>query len=61
MLDAAGTAVLMDNAPDDLKELARERGWRIGPSNLDDGVAAAIESALGLQGPTRSAEEVFAE
>jgi len=48
MLDAAGSAVLMDNAPDDLKELAHERGWRIGPSNLDDGVAAAIESALGV-------------
>jgi hypothetical protein len=46
MLAAAGFAVLMDNAPGDLKELARERGWQIGPANRDDGVALAIESAL---------------
>ncbi len=48
MLDVAGSAVLMDNAPGDLKELAHARGWRIGPSNLDHGVADAIESALGI-------------
>jgi hydroxymethylpyrimidine pyrophosphatase-like HAD family hydrolase len=48
MLEVAGSAVLMDNAPDDLKELARERGWHIGPSHRDDGVAVAIESALGV-------------
>jgi hypothetical protein len=38
----------MDNAPDDLKELAHARGWQIGPANRDDGVAVAIESALGV-------------
>jgi len=48
MLDVAGSAVLMDNAPEDLKALAHTRGWRIGPSNLDHGVADAIESALGI-------------
>ncbi|HEX9199462.1 MAG TPA: HAD family hydrolase [Acidobacteriaceae bacterium] len=48
MLDVAGAAVLMDNAPEDLKELARERGWRIGSSNCNDGVAEAIEAALGV-------------
>jgi hypothetical protein len=48
MLEIAGSAVVMDNAPEDLKELARERGWRIGPSNLNDGVAEAIESALAV-------------
>lgn len=48
MLDVAGSAVLMDNAPDDLKQLARERGWQIGPANRDDGVADAIEAALGI-------------
>jgi hydroxymethylpyrimidine pyrophosphatase-like HAD family hydrolase len=46
MLEVAGAAVLMANGPDDLKELARERGWQIGPSNRDDGVADAIEAAL---------------
>jgi hydroxymethylpyrimidine pyrophosphatase-like HAD family hydrolase len=48
MLEAAGAAVLMDNAPEDLKVLARARGWRIGPSNRDDGVAQAIEAALAV-------------
>ena len=48
MLDIAGSAVIMDNAPDNLKELARERNWRIGLSNVNDGVAEAIESAVGV-------------
>jgi len=48
MLEVAGSAVLMDNAPDDLKELARQRGWEIGPANRDDGVAIAVEAALGI-------------
>jgi hydroxymethylpyrimidine pyrophosphatase-like HAD family hydrolase len=46
MLQAAGRAVLMDNAPEDLKTLARSSGWSIAPSNRDDGVAATIESTL---------------
>ncbi len=46
MLEAVGRAVLMDNAPEDLKALARARGWRIGLSNRDDGVAHAIEAIL---------------
>ena len=48
MLEVAGAAVLMANGPEDLKELARERGWQIGPSNRDDGVADAIEAALSV-------------
>ena len=51
MLEIAGTAVLMDNAPEDLKALARVRNWRIGRSNTNDGVAEAIESALGMPVP----------
>jgi hydroxymethylpyrimidine pyrophosphatase-like HAD family hydrolase len=46
MLDAAGSAILMANAPEDLLALAPSRHWTIGPSNLDDGVAHAIESTL---------------
>ena len=46
MFEAAGRAVLMDNAPEDLKALARARNWSIVPSNRDDGVAHAIESAI---------------
>ena len=48
MLEIAGAAVLMDNAPEDLKALARTRNWRIGLSNASDGVAEAIESALSV-------------
>ncbi len=47
MLEMAGRAVLMANAPEDLKVLARERGWTIGGRHEDDAVAVAIEAALG--------------
>ncbi|HUD22240.1 MAG TPA: Cof-type HAD-IIB family hydrolase [Acidobacteriaceae bacterium] len=46
MLQAAGQAVLMDNAPEELKNIARSSGWSIARSNRDDGVADAIESTL---------------
>ena len=46
MLRLAGQAVLMSNAPADLKAVAHESGWHLGPTNDDDGVAIAIESAL---------------
>ena len=47
MLQAAGHAVLMGNAPADLLALARKQGWTIGPTNDEDGVAKAVEAALG--------------
>jgi hydroxymethylpyrimidine pyrophosphatase-like HAD family hydrolase len=46
MLRAAGRAVLMANAPEDLKRLAGEHGWVVAPSNDEDGVAVAIEAVL---------------
>ncbi|HEV2710179.1 MAG TPA: HAD family hydrolase [Edaphobacter sp.] len=46
MLEIAGRKVLMDNAPDDLKQTAVERGWTIGGRHDEDGVADAIEAAL---------------
>jgi hydroxymethylpyrimidine pyrophosphatase-like HAD family hydrolase len=46
MLEAAGSAVLMANAPDDLKEVATRRGWGVGAHHLEDGVAIAVEAAL---------------
>ncbi len=46
MLEIAGRAVVMSNAPNDLKLLAAEQGWTLGLSNDEDGVAAAIETAL---------------
>jgi hypothetical protein len=48
MLEAAGSAVLMANAPADLLALARDRDWLIAPTHDDDGVAIAIEGALAV-------------
>lgn len=57
MLDQAGQAVLMSNAPDDLKQIAGERGWTIGPSNDEDGVAVAIEAALEITSTLNATEK----
>ncbi|MBS1800931.1 MAG: HAD-IIB family hydrolase [Acidobacteria bacterium] len=46
MLEAANGAVLMGNAPDDLKEVAAARGWALGKRHDEDGVAVALEAAL---------------
>lgn len=46
MLEIAGQAVLMENAPDDLKLVARERDWIMGGHHDADGVAEAIEALL---------------
>jgi hydroxymethylpyrimidine pyrophosphatase-like HAD family hydrolase len=46
MLKLAGSAVLMENAPADLKALAVQHGWSLTASNDQDGVADAIENAL---------------
>ncbi len=46
MLEAAGSAVLMANAPEDLKEVAVAHGWAVGAHHLEDGVAIAVEAAL---------------
>jgi hydroxymethylpyrimidine pyrophosphatase-like HAD family hydrolase len=48
MLEIAGSAVLMANAPPDLKLFAASRGWPIAPPNSADGVAHTIESALAI-------------
>jgi hydroxymethylpyrimidine pyrophosphatase-like HAD family hydrolase len=46
MLEVAGRAVLMGNAPKDLKVVAAERGWRVGRRHDEDGVAEVIEAVL---------------
>jgi hydroxymethylpyrimidine pyrophosphatase-like HAD family hydrolase len=46
MLEAAGSAVLMANAPEDLKKAGLARGWRVGGHHAEDGVAVAVEAAL---------------
>ncbi|MBS1821451.1 MAG: HAD hydrolase family protein, partial [Acidobacteria bacterium] len=58
MLETAGSAVLMANAPDDLKAVAAARGWAVGGRHDEDGVAEVLEAALdgALIGQT---EEIF--
>ena len=46
MLQAAGKAILMGNAPEKLQQLAQQNAWEIGPTNDEDGVAIALEAAL---------------
>jgi hypothetical protein len=46
MFQVAGQSAIMANAPEDLRGLATERGWRIVPSNDEDGVAVVIEAVL---------------
>lgn len=46
MLEAAGGAVLMANAPEELKRAGEARGWRMGRHHAEDGVAVAVEAAL---------------
>ena len=50
MLEYAGEAVLMGNAPTELVAKAAEQGWRITASNDEDGVAMAIEAILAAAG-----------
>ena len=48
MLEIAGQPVLMENAPEDLKEIAMAKGWTIAGHHLLDGVAEAIEAVIFL-------------
>ncbi len=46
MLDWAGTGVLMGNAAGELIGMAAERGWIVGPTNQENGVAVMLERAV---------------
>ena len=46
MLDWAGTGVLMGNATEELRGMAAQRGWLVGPTNTEDGVAVMLERAV---------------
>jgi hydroxymethylpyrimidine pyrophosphatase-like HAD family hydrolase len=48
MFEVAGSVLVMENAPEDLKSYARSRGWKIGRANHADGVAEAVEGVLSL-------------
>ncbi len=46
MLKFAGHAVLMGNASSELLATGRELGWRVAPTNDEDGVAQVVEDVL---------------
>lgn len=46
LFEAAGNRVVMGNAPLELRKLATERGWKVGHTHEEDGVARAIEAIL---------------
>jgi Cof subfamily protein (haloacid dehalogenase superfamily) len=46
MLEWAGQGIVMANAAEELRTLAKTRGWKLAPSNDEDGVAVVLEAAL---------------
>jgi Cof subfamily protein (haloacid dehalogenase superfamily) len=46
MLEWAGQAVMMGNAAEELRTMAKMRGWKQAPPNDQDGVAQVLETAL---------------
>jgi hypothetical protein len=56
MLEYAGRAVVMANASDEVRALARRRGWELTASNDEDGVALAIEEVLRQTGAMQDIE-----
>jgi hypothetical protein len=46
MLEWAGQGVMMGNAAQELRTMAKMRGWKQAPPNDQDGVAVVLEAAL---------------
>jgi Cof subfamily protein (haloacid dehalogenase superfamily) len=46
MLEWAGQSVIMGNAAQELRTMAKMRGWKQAPPNDQDGVAVVLEAAL---------------
>jgi hydroxymethylpyrimidine pyrophosphatase-like HAD family hydrolase len=56
MLEVAGFPVLMGNAPEDLQQVAQERGWRLAGMHHEDGVAEVLEQLMRDMSPSRPTE-----
>jgi HAD superfamily hydrolase (TIGR01484 family) len=50
MLEVVGFPVVMENAPEDFQQVARDRGWFIAPRNTEEGVARVLEGVLAAMG-----------
>ncbi len=46
MIEWAGQGVMMGNAAEDLRTMAKMRGWKQAPPNNEDGVAVVLEAAI---------------
>jgi hydroxymethylpyrimidine pyrophosphatase-like HAD family hydrolase len=46
MLEWVGQGVMMGNAALELRTMAKMRGWKLAPSNDEDGVAVVLEAAV---------------
>jgi hypothetical protein len=46
MLEWAGQGVMMGNAAQELRTMAKMRGWKQAPPNNEDGVAVVLETAI---------------
>jgi Cof subfamily protein (haloacid dehalogenase superfamily) len=46
MLKWAGQGVMMGNAAEELRTMAKMRGWKLAPPNDQDGVAVVLEAAI---------------
>jgi Cof subfamily protein (haloacid dehalogenase superfamily) len=53
MIEWAGQGVLMGNAVDELRDLAKTRGWALAPPNDEDGVAVVLEAAIANSAESR--------
>jgi Cof subfamily protein (haloacid dehalogenase superfamily) len=49
MLEWAGQGVIMGNADQELRTMARMRGWKQAPPNNEDGVAVVLEQAVAMR------------
>lgn len=56
MLEWAGQSVLMTNADDQLRAMAKTSGWKQAPLNDHDGVAVVLEAELARQAKIRQNE-----
>jgi Cof subfamily protein (haloacid dehalogenase superfamily) len=53
MLEWAGQGVIMGNAAQELRTMAKMRGWKQAPPNDEDGVAVTLERALARRASDR--------
>ena len=61
MLEWAGQGVMMGNAAEELRTMAKMRGWKQAPPNNEDGVAVVLEAELARQSKAFSRQGVSAK